>query len=134
MLQLNDLLDLYSFFFSTWVFFHNHSRITGLQGKREGISLTPHQHFHPLHIHLNISQAIAPESSPLHVGSSRTRTGNLRFLSANKSLTTKQMPQQSRDNGAETIRMILFLVSLQVCSSFNHGQYYFVQLTKTVNY
>ena len=29
-------------FFSIWVFFHEHSRITGLQGKGEGISLTPH--------------------------------------------------------------------------------------------
>ena len=27
------------FFFSTWVFFHKHSRITGLQGKGEGILL-----------------------------------------------------------------------------------------------
>ena len=27
-------------FFSMWVFFHNHSRITRLQGKGEGISLT----------------------------------------------------------------------------------------------
>ena len=26
------------FFFSIWVFFHEHSRITGLQGKGEGIS------------------------------------------------------------------------------------------------
>ena len=33
-------------FFSIWVFFHEHSQITGLQGKGEGISLTPHHHFH----------------------------------------------------------------------------------------
>ena len=33
-------LSLKSFFFSIWVFFHEYSRITGLQGK--GISLTPH--------------------------------------------------------------------------------------------
>ena len=31
-------------FFSIWVFFHEHSQITGLQGKGEGISLTPHYH------------------------------------------------------------------------------------------
>ena len=43
-------------FFSFWVFFHEHSRITGLQGKGEGISLTPHYHFHPFHRHLDISQ------------------------------------------------------------------------------
>ena len=35
-------------FFSIWVFSHDHSRIPGLEGKGEGISLTPHYHFHPL--------------------------------------------------------------------------------------
>ena len=69
-------------FFSIWEFFHNHSRITGLQGKKEGISLTPHYHFHPLHRHLDISRTITAKSSPLHIGSSRTRAGR-------KSLTTK---------------------------------------------
>ena len=68
-----------SLFFSIWVFFHKHSRMTGLQGKEEGISLTPHYHFHPLHRHLDISQAIAVESSPLHIGSSQTQTGKLWF-------------------------------------------------------
>ena len=70
------------FFFSIGVFYHNHSRITGLQGKGEQISLTPRYHFHPLHIHLHISRAITAESSPLHVASSQTRTENLWFLSA----------------------------------------------------
>ena len=69
-------------FLSIWAFFHKHSRITGLKGKGEGISLTPHYHFHPLHRHLGISRAVAAESSPLHRASSRTRTGNLRFPSA----------------------------------------------------
>ena len=55
----------YTIFFSIWVFFHEHSRTTGLQGKGEGISLTPHYHFHPLHKHLDISWAITAESSPL---------------------------------------------------------------------
>ena len=50
------------------VFFQGHSRITGLHGKGEGISLTPHYHFHPLHRHF--------------IASSRTRTGNLYFQSA----------------------------------------------------
>ena len=49
-------------FFSIRVFFHNHLRITGLQGKREGISLTPHYHFHLLHRNLEISQAITADS------------------------------------------------------------------------
>ena len=72
----------FSFFFLYGFFFHNHSWIRGLQGKREGISLTPHYHFHPLHRHLDISQVITAESSPLHIGSSWTQTGNLWFLSA----------------------------------------------------
>ena len=71
-------------FFSVWGFFYNHSQITGLQDKGEGISLTPHYHFHPLHRHLDISRAITAESSPLHIGSSRTRTGNLWFPSASR--------------------------------------------------
>ena len=41
-----------SHFFSIWVFFHDHSRITGPQGKGKGISLSPQYHFHPLHRHL----------------------------------------------------------------------------------
>ena len=75
------------FFFSIWVFFREHSQITGLQGKEEGISLTPHYHFHPLHRHLDISRAITAESSLLHIVSSRTWTEPL--VSERKSLTTK---------------------------------------------
>ena len=33
--------------------------------------------FHLLHRHLDISQVITAESSPLHIASSQTRTGNL---------------------------------------------------------
>ena len=72
------------FFFSIWVFFHEHSRFTGQQGKGEGIYLTPLYHFHPLHRHLDISRAIAAESSPLQIAGSRTRTGNLWFPSASR--------------------------------------------------
>ena len=71
-------------FFSTWIFFHDHSRITGLQGNGEGISLIPHYHFHLLHGHVDISRAITAESSPLHIASSQTRTGSLRFPSASR--------------------------------------------------
>ena len=71
-------------FFSIWAFFHDHSQFTGLQGKGEGISLTPHYHFQPLHRHVDISRAIAAESSPLHIASSLARTGNLWFPSANR--------------------------------------------------
>ena len=52
-------------FFSIWFFFHEHSRINGLQGKGEGISSTPHYHFHSLHRYLDISRTITVESSPL---------------------------------------------------------------------
>ena len=54
--QFNQSMEIS--FFSTCVFFDNHSRIKGLQGKGEGISLTPQYHFHPLHRHLDISRAI----------------------------------------------------------------------------
>ena len=52
---------------SIWVFFLKHSQFTGHQGKREGISLIPHYHFHPPHRHLDISLAITAENSPLHI-------------------------------------------------------------------
>ena len=71
-------------FFLSWVFFHKHSRITGLQGKSEGISLTPHYHFQPLHRHLDIGQAITAKSSLLHIASIWTRTGNFWFSSASR--------------------------------------------------
>ena len=76
--------QLWRFFFSVWVFFHDHLRITGLQGKGMGISLTPHYHFHPLHRHLDTGRANAARSSSLHIASSRTRTGNLWFPSASR--------------------------------------------------
>ena len=68
-------------FFSIWVLFHEHSRITGLQGKGKGFPLTLHYHFHPLHGRLDIGRMVAAESSPLHIASSRTRAGNLWFPS-----------------------------------------------------
>ena len=71
-------------FFSIWVFFREHSRFTGLQGKGEGISLTPHYHFHLLQGHLDVSMTIPAGSSHLRIASSRTRTGNLWFLNASR--------------------------------------------------
>ena len=75
------------YFFSVWIFFHEHLRITGLQGKGEGISLTPHYHFYLLHRYLDIIQVITAESSPLHIASSRMNREPL--FSDCKSLTTK---------------------------------------------
>ena len=51
-------------------------------GEGEAISLTPLYHFHLLHRHLVIIRAMTAVSSPLNIGSCRTRTGNLWFLSA----------------------------------------------------
>ena len=76
------------FFFSIWVFFYGHSRFPGMLGKGEGISLTPHYHFHPLYRHLDINQEITAESSPLDIASSRTQNGNLWFISAESGATT----------------------------------------------
>ena len=89
----NNVSEVMWFFFNVWVYIsfsfllffylcfplHVHSRITGLQGKREGISLTHHYHIHPLHRHLTIGRGIVTESSPLHIASSWTRTWNLWF-------------------------------------------------------
>ena len=77
----NEILSFYLIFL-IWVFFHEHSRFTGQLGKEEAISLTPLYHFHSLHGHLDISEAIIAESSTLHIASSRNRTGNLWFPSA----------------------------------------------------
>ena len=67
------------FFFSIWVFFHEHSRFTGQQGKGEGISLTPLYHFHHLHRHLDFSWAIAAESSLLHIATAGLEPGTFDF-------------------------------------------------------
>ena len=45
--------------------------------KGEGISLTPHYHFHPLHRHLDVSRVVAAENLSLHIASSRNQTRNL---------------------------------------------------------
>ena len=58
--------------FSIWVFFHQHSRFTGQQGKGEATYLTPLCYFHLLHRHFDASQAITAESSPLRIVNSQT--------------------------------------------------------------
>ena len=88
-----------------WVFFHEHSRITRLQGKGENISLIPHYHFHPLHRHLDISQAITPESSPLHIVTLSTqenakllqqlKSGFKRIINWNKYLSKPELLAQN---------------------------------------
>ena len=61
---------------------HDHSQITGLQGKGGGISLTHHYHFHSHHRYLEISWTITADSQPLHIASNRTQPKNPSFLSA----------------------------------------------------
>ena len=78
----NTNQGIFFFFFSIWIFFHEHSIFTGQQGKGEGVFLTPLYHFQSLHRHLGISRAITADSSPLYIACSRTRTGNLWFPSA----------------------------------------------------
>ena len=82
------LLGFFSICFQYVINSSQHSRFTGQQGKGEGIYLTPLYHFHPLHRRLDISRVIAAGSSPLHIASSRTRTGKP-LVSERKSLTTK---------------------------------------------
>ena len=67
-------------FFSICVFFPEHLQFTKQQGKVDAISLTPVYHFNPLHRYIDIIRAITAESSPLHLTSSGTRTGNLWVL------------------------------------------------------
>ena len=74
-------------FVSIWIFFPEHSRFTGQQGKGEAISVILLYNFHPLHRHLNISRAIPAESSPLHIVNREP------LVSERKSLTTKLRAQ-----------------------------------------
>ena len=78
------------FCFSIWVFYHEHSRIAGQQGKGEVIYLTPLYHFHPLHSRLDIGRAIAAGGSPLRMAGSRQADSNRGpLVFERKSLTTK---------------------------------------------
>ena len=89
---LNYFLSVYSFCWSSLICIYVYIYVFYLgfllqpstnhrtAGEGGGHSLTPHYHFHPLPRHLDISRAITAGSSPLHIGSSQTWTGNLWFL------------------------------------------------------
>ena len=80
--------DIYIYFFSIGVFFHEHSRSTGQQGKGEGIYLTPLYHLQPLHRHLDISRAnYCRELTSAH--SWQPDSSREPLFSERKSLTTK---------------------------------------------
>ena len=70
-----------NFFFSIWVFFHEHSQFMRQQGKGEHIYWTPLYDFRLLHRHLDISRAITAESSPLHIASMCENLFPLRYIS-----------------------------------------------------
>ena len=52
---VNKKVSLYFFFFFYLAFFSRTFTNHRTAGEAEGISLTPHYHFHPLHRHLHIS-------------------------------------------------------------------------------
>ena len=62
------------FFFSQWVFYQEHSRLIGQQGKEEAISFNSSLLLPPASQTLRHHPAIAAESSPLYIASSRTHT------------------------------------------------------------
>ena len=75
-------------FFSMCVFFHEHSPITELQGKGEGISLIPLYHFHRLHRHFDIKPGdYCRELTSAH--SQQPDSNQEPLVSKRKSLTTK---------------------------------------------
>ena len=89
------------------IFFHDYSRIIGLQGKGKDISLTPLYHFHPLHRHLDISQAVTTESSPLNIASNRTRIGNFALLCRKLNLNLQALEKSDHCKWPSEIMIIL---------------------------
>ena len=83
------------FFFLSGFSFTNIDDSKDSQRKEESNSLILLYHFHPLHRHLDTSQAITTESSPLRIASRQTRTGNLCFLSASRQPIHYETGQQS---------------------------------------
>ena len=74
---------IFFFFFLSVFSFTKMHESQNCRGMWRAFLLTPHYLFHKLHRHLDISWAITAESSPVHIASSRTRSGNLWFPSAN---------------------------------------------------
>ena len=104
-------------FFSIWVFFHEYSRFRGQHGNGEGIYLTPHYHFDPLHRHLDISRTITADSSLRCV----SYVISLKFLSKTlpKCFMVKMQQARKRPVKAELItcaeRFLKVLVSHKKC-------------------
>ena len=79
-----NLYDKETFFLLSGFSFTTIHESQDCRGRGRAFFLTPHYPFHRLHRHLDISRTITAESSPLHIASSRTRTGNLWFPSASR--------------------------------------------------
>ena len=73
-----------NFFFFYLGFLSRTFMIHGTAGEGGGYLFNSSLPLPSLHRHLDISWAITAESSPLHIVSSRTRTGNLWFPSARR--------------------------------------------------
>ena len=75
--QVSIILVTACFFYLGFISrpFTNHKA----EWNEKGVSLIPDYHFHPHHIHLEISRAIIAENLPLHIASSLIRNGNLWF-------------------------------------------------------
>ena len=81
-LMLSLRLTITIFFLSGFSIMNIHDHRTAGEGR--GYSLSPLYHFHPLRRHLDISQAITAESSPLHIASSGTRARSIWFPRASR--------------------------------------------------
>ena len=82
-------------FFSVWILFHEHSRITGQQRRGMLFILTTLYIFYPFHRHLDISLAITTDSCPRHIASCRTRAGSHLFPSANCTFWIQRVTQDN---------------------------------------
>ena len=80
---IKDIKKVQRSFFSNLGFLSRTFMTHGTAEEEEGY-LFDSYHFNPLHRHLDISWVITAESSPLHIASSWTQTGNLWFPSASR--------------------------------------------------
>ena len=74
--------SLLSIFLSRFSFMDIHNSQDNRGRGSLSLSLTALYHFHLLHRHVDISQAITAESLPMHIASSQTWTRNLFFPNA----------------------------------------------------
>ena len=104
-----------TFFFSIWVFFFTTIHESqDSRRRRKAFFLSPHYHFNPLPRHLDISRAITAESSPLDIGTSRTRARNLWFPSASQPLRYAPWIFLIFGNHSQNISVIQILIKCTI--------------------